>query len=697
MSLLLATSGDIASGEVMPEGVDFDGVNDYLSRGTDLVGNVDSKTFTFSCWVYSSSSASTHYLYTNIDGVSFNGSLWIRTIRVDNRRVLDIRAWNDGGTQILGVGTSSGGDEDFAINTWTHILLSVDMANSSKRSLYINDVLEPITWGIYVDDSIKFTSAKHLFGKYDLYALNDAKFRASNLFLDYTYRDLSIEANRRLFITADGKPADGLASLNPILYLPMTDAATAHQNLGTGGNFVQNGTLATSDRGANQDNCVSSYFDGVDDTMLGSFMRTGTDIILSFNFVHKLNNSIICGEYNDASNRWQILIEGTAINISQVVGGTSKGNNTIYLGKIVVGKNYSVQIMLTYTTRQCWVNGIAQPLYTQTQDYLVPAIAGKFGIGSVGGQYIYDQHDLGEFYADDVYIDLATNNPFWDSETNKPVPVRKAMANLGSNPLICMPIDASNPTKNYGSGGDFVLNGGGLVGARGASEFIARGVYTASTVTNQGLSIASLGGSATTDNLSAVIIFKTAIVTNNQSIFSTYNGVLNKTIAFGVESSTFLKFQLGAISGNIRWSQGYPTIIFLYKNGSTQKIDVYVNGVLLADSFTQVYAQTLDLSGKAFVNQSNLLAGYTAGLNGVSYSTYFTTNYIDFSQEVNRNKFVNQLGYPRDLTPEIEAGRIPTPLVYLPFDDPTNLGKNLGTGGNFSVVGTVTQGADFSL
>ena len=41
-----------SSGSVPAEGVDFDGTYDYLSRSTDLVGNVDSKTFTFSAWVY---------------------------------------------------------------------------------------------------------------------------------------------------------------------------------------------------------------------------------------------------------------------------------------------------------------------------------------------------------------------------------------------------------------------------------------------------------------------------------------------------------------------------------------------------------------------------------------------------------------------------------------------------------------------
>jgi hypothetical protein len=30
----------------------------------------------------------------------------------------------------------------------------------------------------------------------------------------------------------------------------------------------------------------------------------------------------------------------------------------------------------------------------------------------------------------------------------------------------------------------------------------------------------------------------------------------------------------------------------------------------------------------------------------------------------------------------------------MPFDDPSNLGKNLGTGGDFTVNGTFDQGSD---
>lgn len=189
MSLLLATSGDIASGVVEPEGVDFDGVNDYLSRSSDLVGNVDSKTFTFSAWVYVSND--NVYVYG-----SSNGAIFSYTASNGN---LGVYLKNSVGTTILSATASK-----IQSNTFTHVLVSLDLANTSHRYIYLNDVLTTPTWATFTNDSINFTDTNHYINNYN--TGNDGTCRLSNIFLDYTYRDLSIEANRRLFITADGKP-----------------------------------------------------------------------------------------------------------------------------------------------------------------------------------------------------------------------------------------------------------------------------------------------------------------------------------------------------------------------------------------------------------------------------------------------------------------------------------------------------------
>ena len=244
-----AVSESLKGSVELPLAVSFDGTNDFLSRSTDLINNQDSKTFTFSVWVYISSP----FGYSSATMRILEGYQALTITQLGGSNTFRIEAENSAGTIILKA------DVEMVMNTFVQILISVDLANVSNRSIYINDIAYPATWTTYTNAEIDFTRPSHYIGARYL-GDNNVHGRLSNLFLDYTYRDLSIEANRRLFITADGKPADGLASLNPILYLPMTDASTAHINEGTGGDFVQNGTLATADRGANQDNCVASEF-----------------------------------------------------------------------------------------------------------------------------------------------------------------------------------------------------------------------------------------------------------------------------------------------------------------------------------------------------------------------------------------------------------------------------------------------------
>jgi len=211
------------------EAVSFDGTNDYLSRSSDLTGNADSKTFTLSAWVYNSPT----------DGFILRslGSSGQFKFYIDSTGNAIVRAYNTSGTQALkftvplSTGTSAKGCSNY---TFYHILCSVDLANTANRHLYVNDKAVSVSYSPYVDSSIDFSGGSHSVGSSGGGG-NGLQARLSNLFLDYTYRDLSIEANRRLFIDADGKPASGQADLTPILYLPMTSADTAGSNSGTGG------------------------------------------------------------------------------------------------------------------------------------------------------------------------------------------------------------------------------------------------------------------------------------------------------------------------------------------------------------------------------------------------------------------------------------------------------------------------------
>jgi hypothetical protein len=73
---------------------------------------------------------------------------------------------------------------------------------------------------------------------------------------------------------------------------------------------------------------------------------------------------------------------------------------------------------------------------------------------------------------------------------------------------------------------------------------------------------------------------------------------------------------------------------------------------------------------------------------------YFTDQFIDFSQRSNRDYFLSVIDQPRNLTSFIENGDIPNPIVYTPFNDPADFGRNDGTGGNFTLNTTIPRGFD---
>jgi len=458
-----------------PEGVSFDGENDYLSRSTDLVGNTDSKTFTFSCWVYNSSIIEgNQFIYSGLDG--FNNSTFDVTINNSNKLELSGRS---SGTKILG----SIGVADIPLDTWVHLLASGNN-NSNVLIVYINDSLKDAT-DIYSSTSdIDFGQAvKHGIGSSPYNWSNNLGGRLAHLFLDYTYRDLSIEANRRLFITEDLKPADGLADLSPILYLPMKDAATAHINEGTGGDFTQNDTLDTAPRGPNQWNCVASEFDGVDDYLSGYYSSSGSqfttfsvninsyDMFDSYGFgvINHRDSGTKKGVYCYISyGKISFLLEDSSrndlckIGILNIEANTSNSINISY-----DGSNASIIIVLNGKTLYPVTDYTIDTLITGTVHFSnMSVLVGDVDTSSSGRL----NGTLGELYLDTTYIDLSTSNPFWDSDLNKPKPVRQVLEETGNTPLIAMPISADNPGLNLGSGGDFTVNGGPLVGAIGASE-----------------------------------------------------------------------------------------------------------------------------------------------------------------------------------------------------------------------------------
>lgn len=221
----------------------FNGTSDYLSRSSDLTGNADGKTLTFSCWVFLGplvSGTSQRVMYATDS--SDNGI----AINISDTGVVGLEA-GSGGSWSMQASTTS---LPIGLNAWTHILISFDLTNSSNRYIYINDVAASVTWNLYGNSNIDFTRSTHYIGAWGngTRKIND---NMAHFYLDYTYRDLSTESNRRLFIDANGgsTSASSLAALNPIMYLPMTTAYAVGKNAGTGGDFTANGSPTIVENG----------------------------------------------------------------------------------------------------------------------------------------------------------------------------------------------------------------------------------------------------------------------------------------------------------------------------------------------------------------------------------------------------------------------------------------------------------------
>ena len=711
---LQAAAGNTPAGD-LAAAIDFDGTNDYLSRASDLTGNADGKTFTFSAWIYETSGNSKIY---HIDNGSGSTRFQIAFDGTGASSKLEITGTNASGTTVLNIDSLAG---NLALNTWQHILVSIDLTNSSNRHIYINGVSQTVTWNTYSNDNIDFTSASYLCVGAALYSggsYSAVKGRLSNVFLDYTYRDLSVTNNRRLFITEDGKPADGQAGLNPIMYMPLDDPEDIGYNAGTGGDFTVNGVMARSGRGPNQDNCSASTFDGSADYLsISAITGASNSKFVTFNAVFKKN--FIGG--TTVPILFVTAIGWTALNCTLSNGAVTinmRGNSASalavtydngYPDLAVTSVSMSVDLN-SALNRSLFINGIdvtasaTWGTYDLTQTFQLASLSTTENyIGRDGSFY---NQDIGEVYVDDSYIDLATSNPFWDSDLNKPVSVRKVIEDTGVTPLIALPIIGSDAGKNLGTGGDFTVNSGPFTGARGASEFIGR---SATFADNKSLERSSLGTlsdgkvfyiafavkpSVSTDSNTGNIIYFADSATNDYFVIrkTETQDNLELVVRNGTTATDVNRY---ASNNNALSSGAWHTVLFTDDLSVTNKSkrELWINGTKI-NSWTENVNSDLNIPFSSFDSFRVSNSSFSAGIQGSIGFLAFDTTYLDFSQEANRLKFFDAFGYPVDLG---EDGSTPTgsqPLIYINND--FHLGTNLGSGGNFTPTNTPTAGPDVS-
>ena len=693
---LLVTGARQPEVEDDPIGVAF-GPSDYAHLN-NTVSTFPSggrgRSLTFSCWFYVSESETHLFIAKNVAGQT--------TFKIDIKDWgLRITATEEGVTRIHGYAQ---GNNDAFINGWHHLLISLDAISTSSRHIYVDDVAWPTTWSTYTANNYFFNDID------DFYVAGHSQAkpkRLAHVFFDWdpiaaAYLDLSTTSNRRKFIDADKKPVT-VTGLSPYIYLPLISPTSVTTNSGSLGNFTASGVLDSPARGPNQDNCYASTVDGNNQWMSMSTVPTGLSDGKLFTFSFNASQTTGNGQIFTASNG-QVSIKLESRQCTVRLGNS--GGAVLYFStpatvasKLYYGQHnhwcFSCDLSDT-SKRHMFLNGVDITSGINFIHY-VNAVAdlthtpNAIGAGATGGDKF--NGSIGEFYLDDSYIDLATENPFWNSDFNKPVPLYKVIEDTGVTPVIAMPIMGKDVGNNLGSGGDFYVYSGRFTGARGGSEFWTRSADFSST---NHLSKSSSWGNSS--NYTFAVAFRPHNTSGFKNLFvandphaAQYGLRISQDdakIEVQQKNTSNANFVNAAFSGLV--ANTWYVFLASFSVGAS-KFSMEIRG-----GVTNSYSTTsLSNTGQVRLQGTTKIGGGSYGnFDGDIGFVYLSKGYVDISQESNRNKFVDQLGYPKDLTPLIDAGDIPSPVVYMKLEDTAALGTNSGTGGDFTVSGSLVAGPD---
>jgi hypothetical protein len=484
----------------------------------------------------------------------------------------------------------------------------------------------------------------------------------------------------------------------------MDDPDDVGRNDGTGGDFTLSGTVARSGRGPNQYNAVASEFDGSADRLNRSSQLTGESSTnaVTFNFnIRNLANPVNTELYTAARFGGPRIIFGFKsafyIEISSDAGIRVRYT---FPSAFILNRTYNVSFKLrsdNISLAQFYVNGELIAATTSGTGTDSNFNQGGFSAYSVASQLttrILKNSVVGTFWYDNVDIDLATENPFYDVETNKPKYLgASGELPTGSSPLIYLPLRADDAGNNLGTGGDFTVNSGPYVGARGASEFLARSAEFNGT--NQHLDRTTALSGATTSKLVSFSYSVKFDANEGYQIGFSNGSQLNFGILNSVGKIRIIGRQNSAnavinVIGSTTLSTGvWYNICGCFDMANTGSKYLYINNAAETLAVTDYVDDTLN-----FVEPLEVAAsGFGSGRhNGNIGFLWFNTEYIDFSQEANRLKFFDAFDYPVDLGAD---GSVPTgnqPLIYMNND--IHLGTNLGSGGDFTPINSPTAGSD---
>jgi hypothetical protein len=682
-----------------PNGVDFNGFTDNDNLSSSI--SVSTQKLTVSFWIYSFSTSSHVIRSSNNDF----------KITVGTQVAIN---YAPAGTTRL----NYSGGEALPLYTWNHVLISIDTTLASSNSkIYCNDQEMAGTWTTFTANTT--ISASNLAINGFSTASSRLDGRLSNVFIKSSYYSLATTSNRRQFITADRKPADGQSALTPVVYLPMSDATTVATNLGTGGSFTLSGVVARSGRGPNQYNAYYNTFTSYPSYLQKDSVTTIADSkTFTFHCVCKpttTGQSMLFHiyDYDTGGTIFQIYTNSNRFYIYGQSGGSviiSASSPAI----LAINRNFTIDVSIDMSNtakRFVYINGQAVTMTWTVYNNSALSYFGSYSF-NVGGQNNGSGSatniflgQIGDLWFNTSYIDLSvpTNlSKFVTGTGIDALPVRLGATGelpTGSTPYIYLPLIGQNNSAlkvgaNFGSIGEFSAYGAGFAGAKGPCEFWGnKADFNGSTGYLK--TTGALTGISDGKTLSASFWFQFDVSGNYEYLISIQD--TSSQIQFEIWKNTSNQLeiagaagQLSVVLGGSALSINTPYFIQMcFDMTDTSKRFIYVNGSQNTPTWSSYGNNNFTFTTANYNSIGSRNTSYK--LDGKMSEFYLTTQYIDFSLEANRLKFRDTFGNPTNISAAITAQSVPNPSIYLRFD-PAAQGTNAGTGGNFTKFGTISDG-----
>lgn len=464
--------------------INYDGSNDYLSRGSALTGLADAKTFTCSFWIdLNGGDGSAQIIQKH--GAAGAGI----QISRNTSNLLELEGYNAAAAQILSATSSI---TLTAASGWVHVYAAIDMANAANRHIYFNGTEDAgVTWTTFTDDTIDLNTAS-VFCR--LGSADGATAFANACVAEYWFDDTYFNDVTKFREAGTGAPMS-LGSTgqtptgsSPVFYLSLTGSGSswAFDSSANANNFTANGNpeagacyppyqYCTDQIAAN-----TAFFDGNDQFNLTTLAGIADTKVVTLSTWVKFTASDGVSKklFSIDSDNVPGLRFGVTRNAANTV--TIEGRNAVPAVILDATSSFSLTIascwvhiyiaidLANSANRHIYFNGVEDTgmtwtTYSNDTLDLITASATSTEIGANRNNLEVLTGNLAEFWFNDVYFNDPTK---FRCSANHPIGLG-ATGDLptGTAPAVYLSLRGAANTWSVdvsGNGNTFTITGGPL-------------------------------------------------------------------------------------------------------------------------------------------------------------------------------------------------------------------------------------------